>query len=265
MRVLMVTLELADPVFSGNGVYGRTIVEALVSAGVYVDVLCGAPADDADGPPFASHTALAAAASDSRLRVARVPLPVWEKVDRGAAFSAFAEGAAAAISTLLDGSGEYDLLIGVDWTAAAALDRVRVLLPTSPKVVHMNFRVFFAQLELLDGADDLEFYTEKERVACAQADTVITLTAADAATLAPLLPPTASTAILAPPLRADIAALATRPPLGQAPRRRFITICARISEEKCIAEYVGICCAARDTLNELGACVLVRAIYRYCF
>ena len=31
MRVLMVTLELADPIFSGNGVYGRTIVEALVS------------------------------------------------------------------------------------------------------------------------------------------------------------------------------------------------------------------------------------------
>ena len=37
----MVTLELADPVFSGNGVYGRTIVEALASApGTTVD-MCG--------------------------------------------------------------------------------------------------------------------------------------------------------------------------------------------------------------------------------
>ena len=41
MRILMVTLELADPVFSGNGVYGRTIAEALLlSKGAKLDILC---------------------------------------------------------------------------------------------------------------------------------------------------------------------------------------------------------------------------------
>jgi hypothetical protein len=294
MRILMVTLELADPVFSGNGVYGRTIVQALVSSeATTVHVLCGAPAvaaisDDSDtSPPFASHAALAAAVSDSRLQVSRVPLPVWGKVDRDSAWEAFGAGAAATIFAAGEAEQPYDMIVGVDWTSARAVAAVKQALPVppgsaAPKVVHMNFRVFFAQLELLQGAgseavaggDAAEFYTAMEHEACAQADQVVALTSADAACLAALFPsapaPAAAIAatdggggsgggadvmppivVLNPPLRPDIAALASdrKQQQGetqekekeerQPKRRRFITICARISEEKRIAEFVG--------------------------
>ena len=66
----------------------------------------------------------------------------------------------------------------------------------APKIVHMNFRVFFAQLELLQGGgseagagdDAAEFYTAMEHEACAQADQVVALTSADASCLAALFP-----------------------------------------------------------------------------
>ena len=201
MRVLMVTLELADPVFSGNGVYGRTVVEALLALpDTTVDVICGAP-QEAEQPPFASHAALDAACSAARLRVSRVPLPVWGKVDRSSAHAAFADGAAAALAALGADRPPPDLLLGVDWTAAAAARNVRAALGGAVPLVHMNFRVFFAQLELLDGADDAAFYTEREREACEQASAVIALTSADAATLAALLPAgTLSPSVLNPPV-----------------------------------------------------------------
>ena len=289
MRILMVTLELADPVFSGNGVYGRTIVEALVSSeATTVHVLCGAPAvaaisDDSDtSPPFASHAALAAAVSDSRLQVSCVPLPVWGKVDRDSAWEAFGAGAAASILAAGEAEQPYDLIVGVDWTSARAVAAVKQALPVppgaaAPTIAHMNFRVFFAQLELLQsggsepgaGDDAAEFYTAMEYEACAQADQVVALTSADASCLAALFPsapaPAAAIAatggggadvtppivVLNPPLRPDIAALASdrkqqqeetqeeKEEERQPKRRRFITICARISEEKRIAEFVG--------------------------
>lgn len=254
MRVLMVTLELADPIFSGNGVYGRTIVEALVSEpGTTVDVLCGSPADTREeAAPFASHATLAKALGDSRLRVGRVPLPVWGKVDRNSAWVAFGDGAVSApfVATCRE---PYDLIIGVDWTAARAVASLKKVLPGAPKVVHMNFRVFFAQLELLqDGAADAKFYKAMERYSCGQADIVVALTSADGASLAELMVAPEeggvhtelSTAILNPPLRSDIAALALHSPPSS--RRRFITLCARISEEKRVLEYVGIVTAARS-------------------
>ena len=164
------------------------------------------------------------------------------------------------------------MVVGVDWTAAPAVSALRKKLPGAPKIIHMNFRVFFAQLELLqDSAADEEFYQTMERQACAQADRVIALTSADGNSLAKLFPhPDAhraeqtetetetdrdrdreseiatgglQPAILNPPLRSDIAALAVIAP--SASSRRFVTICARISEEKRVLEYVRVVIAAR--------------------
>eukprot|EP01052_Picozoa_sp_SAG31_P014579 SAG31_NODE_911_length_11071_cov_16.862195_3_plen_272_part_00 len=123
----------------------------------------------------------------------------------------------------------------------------------------MNFRVFFAQLELLDSStDDLAFYTEKERFACAAADLVIALTFADAASLSGLLPPPGATsvAVLNPPLRPDIVALASEIQRVQ-PQRRYITICARISEEKRVAEFVQIVAAAKNSVIERNLVPLI--------
>ena len=237
MRILLVALELTDPIFSGNGVYGRTIVESLLSSGHHITVLCGSPADAPAASAFATNPALATALEESRLQVGRVPLKIWRKVDRSAAWQEFADGIATEPGcAALCQRGNYDLAVGIDWTAAAALATALRLLTehqsTSakcrpPPVVHMNFRVFFAQLELLvDGSDDEAFYRAREREACTQADRVIALTSADASTLNSLLlqqPPQQSQhmqtqageriphtpmVVLNPPLRPDIAALA---------------------------------------------------------
>ena len=237
--------------------------------------MCGSPAEGYDEatPPFASHAKLTEAVQDSRVRVSRIPLPIWEKVDRSAAWAEFGDG--AAVSAFVTASQDpYDLILGVDWTAARAVATLKNSLPGAPRVVHMNFRVFFAQLELLqEGVDDRDFYTCMEREACAQADSVIALTTADGASLAGLLPcPEASgasarfePAILNPPLRPDIAALALDS--ASSSKRRFITICARISEEKRVLEYVRIVAAARcatennlqPRLCEYAGCMKARA------
>ena len=194
---------------------------------------------------------------------------------------------------ILNGTAQepYDVVVGVDWTAAPAVAALKKMLPGAPKLIHMNFRVFFAQ----DGAADAEFYETMERRACAQADRVIALTSADAAALSKLFPRAVDAshagrtdtdtdtntetetetdrggvaekttaglqpAVLNPPLRPDIAALARerdrerdreterqREPSGTPPSasRRFVTLCARISEEKRVLEYVRVVVAAR--------------------
>jgi glycosyltransferase involved in cell wall biosynthesis len=295
VRLLFVTMELAEPIFSGNGVYGRTIVEALLDADdgghTIIDVLCAAPAapqQEDQQQLFAGHATLrdaAAAAPSPRLTVRRVLVPVWGKVAKDSAWEAFAVGAA----TACEGLPPPDLIVGVDWTAApavAALQRAVPALSGKP-VIHMNFRVFFAQVELLEAEGDVEFYTEQERAACGQAARVIALTRADAAALQPLLRPGAGVAassscvVLNPPVRSDVLALAAvsaaavfpgrsgelghdeqrgGPLRMQAaadraetgPRRRYVTCCARLSEEKRIDAFVSTVEGAREALAAAG-------------
>jgi hypothetical protein len=102
-RIVLLSQEFLDPLFSGNGVYARSLVRALRAGGSRVLVLGGC-SDDA--------AAAAAAAGED---VAAVPLPAatWTRLDCRGGWAPFAAGAAAAAARLR--AFAPDVALAVDW------------------------------------------------------------------------------------------------------------------------------------------------------
>lgn len=119
MKILFLSLEFADPLFSGNGVYARTLVRALLHTSPHATVLalCGQPPTNSGSTEFgdasrpkhdisressgrvstvAATSVLPGAAAEAagRLQVRAVSLRRWGALDR----SSDSEGFAAAAS-----------------------------------------------------------------------------------------------------------------------------------------------------------------------
>jgi len=118
MRALFLSLELADPLFSGNGVYARTLVRALLHTSPHATVLalCGQPPTSAKDTEFvdAKHSHYdsiknkssqispveatsvlpgVAAEVAARLQVRAVSLDRWGALDRSSDWEGFAAAA----------------------------------------------------------------------------------------------------------------------------------------------------------------------------
>lgn len=118
MRALFLSLELADPLFSGNGVYARTLVRALLHTSPHATLLalCGQPPRSAEDPDFvdAKHSHHDSARNKSsqvstveatsvlpgvaaevaaRLQVRAVSLDRWGVLDRSSDWKGFAAAA----------------------------------------------------------------------------------------------------------------------------------------------------------------------------
>ena len=174
-RVLLLTLEYADPIFSGNGVLGRSLVSALLDSGHEVTVVCGRPAQESDarcGEGWGEYD------DQPSLRVLSVPLPVWYKLDRSSSWERFARLAALAFG--IGRAALPDVVIGVDWTGHHAFQHMVDAgvfgeeLP--PPFIFYNFRVFSASS---GGGDDHLFYEHMEAQAVLSAATTVVLCAND--------------------------------------------------------------------------------------
>ena len=264
MRALVVALELVDPIFSGNGVYGRTVVRSLLRSMPELEVLvaCGVPDGTCD-VSFSLESTLGAhadAAWATRLRVvAAVPLPTWRRLDRACAWRAFARGVRAARERIAALSP--DLVIAIDWHGAAAA----AALAPRPPVAYFNFRVYSANsgADIVakdaaaagddqdedEGEEDGAFYARREREALALASSALALCENDAAMLRRLAPAGVAPPleVLNPPLREDmrrIAAVGADAPAaagGERERRAFVTCVSRLSREKNVSVFVAAC------------------------
>lgn len=264
LRVLVLALELAEPIFSGNGVYGRSLVDALLRHGASVFIVCAGPARARDVPPE-----LPAQLRTAGLRgVVQVPLPSWGRLDRQSDWRAWAEGAAAlAASDVVD--FRPDAVLAIDWTAVAAAE---ALLPAAalrprPPLAFACFRVF-AYSEGVS-AEDSAFYLQREVGAMRSAALTIAISSVDKRLLARAAAeaggseghPLASVAVLNPPLRAEIAAIANRttPAEGEqadghraAPARTLLVYCGRLVREKNVRAFTQAVALAAPTLRALG-------------
>ena len=90
-RILFISYEFSGPLFSGNGVYSRTVVRALLQTLPNAEVLalCGSPPRSSVasvGVASASSSPLfdAPAALSSRLKVEQLQLRRWGSIDRSA-------------------------------------------------------------------------------------------------------------------------------------------------------------------------------------
>jgi len=191
-RVLLVSLELAGPVFSGNGVLATAVVRVLRQGGAALLALCGMP----EG---------ASAPLDQTLLT--VPLPRWEKLDKDSAWEAFAAGAAQHAKVVAE--FHPDVVLAVDWTSTAAVASLRRAgtLHDAP-TLFLCFRVFAVSDSVSE--TDAAFYRRQERAALLAAHVPAALSAHDARLLSALANPPPRVEVLRPPLRLEMKELAQR-------------------------------------------------------
>jgi glycosyltransferase involved in cell wall biosynthesis len=263
LRLLFVTLEFVEPIFSGNGVYSRSLVRILSELpNMEILVVCGrdGSVEGAGSNDWGSKR--------ENVDVVSVPLGVWRKLDRSSAWEQF-----AAIDANVTGrvrAFRPQGAIGVDWTSVGPHLTLQQILPEEMEIpwLYFNFRVYSAST----GASkaDQQFYKDHEREAVELASSTGGITVAlcqlDKEQLEGLLSQetearsTSSCAasnvqILMPPLRYDVQRLAMAEELATESifdSRQFITCCARLTEEKNVMHYVAAVSAISAELQEAG-------------
>jgi hypothetical protein len=223
-RILFLSYEFAPPLFSGNGVYSRTIVRALLETlpSAAVLAVCGRPPAASASPPPSSEELLCGSNGNgggegcapgvaSRLRVETVPLSRWGSIDRSADYRGFASNAPPRVTEAVK-SFRPTTVVFVDWTGAMLAKTLfgerlgsggsggggseEQLLP---RAVYLNFRVFSANQVSggsgsgSDGGDsDRAWYAEREADAVRLSDVSVALCPNDVNELRSLLTPESS-------------------------------------------------------------------------
>lgn len=169
-RVLMISLEFADPIFSGNGVYSRTIARSLLRTGHEVMVLSGRPAEQAEASACIDGVALLTVGCD-----------IWKRLDRYSSWEQFGHGTephAAAVRRF-----NPAVVIGVDWTSVLAFQQLQL---GDVPLVYMNFRIATHSTGV--SPEDAAFYTEKEATAMAASTLRVALCNMDCRVLSEICP-----------------------------------------------------------------------------
>eukprot|EP00043_Microstomoeca_roanoka_P011888 m.112399 g.112399 ORF g.112399 m.112399 type:complete len:422 (+) comp15325_c2_seq4:83-1348(+) len=259
MRVLLVTVEFVDPIFSGNGVLSRTLCAGLRELGHEVFVLCAQP-QLASEP---AHSLLIADEHEAT-QIMTLPVQTWRRLDKDGCWQQMAE----AVSTKVvkwTSALETDACLFVDWTTLATVQKLKL-----PKWIFMCFRTFSASAELHDTLDHKQFYQAQE-AACVQfANKTICLSSADRASLIrvasqPVLThdcmnDTDDTSneksldiqILCPPLRPDFAGLQISFGEDARRKRRRLLCCVRLSPEKGALRFVKLIEIMRADILQYG-------------
>jgi len=280
MKLLYLSLEFLDPLFSGNGVLARSQVRGLLkrSEVTQVTVCCGrwnsiasktganeviTLSSSSTLPPQLEDTfqresvaiedpELTQAIKTGKLRVRWVPVSVWHTLDRPCSWIEFAElGADAAYIA----SRGVDVVLVVDWSALALYERVaqRQSPRDGPQIpmVFLNFRVYHAMPDISE--DDREFYRRMETRALEIADdsrgAAICLCRGDKESLTLLMDSRVEESIALfvnfPCLRDEAFQRSLGFPLVP-PSRRFITCIVRLAPEKGAHRFA-------EMIEELGS------------
>eukprot|EP01062_Namystynia_karyoxenos_P043756 TRINITY_DN32035_c0_g1_i1.p1 TRINITY_DN32035_c0_g1~~TRINITY_DN32035_c0_g1_i1.p1 ORF type:complete len:516 (+),score=70.04 TRINITY_DN32035_c0_g1_i1:91-1638(+) len=242
LHVAVVSLEFVPPLFSGNGVYARTLVKGLLLPALRsrvrrITVLAGCPSEGSSETCADPDPDLAAQISAGRLSVVRVPVPAdrWRRLDRLSPWEEFAERAAA----VLPQAADVSMLI--DWHAVPVFEAAVAARHVRRRCVALSFRVYHASPGLADGAREKHFFSEQERRALpgeGNCGSALALTDLDRAMLLRLCKSAgrcaAALGTLPPALRPDVAAEARRlgAPDDWAVGRRYLVSCVRLSPEK---------------------------------
>lgn len=254
-RVLFVALEVADPVFSGNGVYARSLLQIILSVHEVL-ILCGGPV-----PAQGVGDGLQRLPEDMRNSpnlkgVLQLPLSAWGRLDRASAWQEWATKSRDAAAERVVRAFQAEVVLAVDWTSmpcVAGLFTQSAL----PPVVWMCFRVFSAPWTPL-AAEDRVFYERMEVAALEGSTLAVALSQCDAALLQKLAaknglaPPHVH--VLNPPLRAEIAQRARARDVSAAPDvgHDVVLCCSRLSPEKNVHVFVAVVEALAPLLAVLG-------------
>jgi glycosyltransferase involved in cell wall biosynthesis len=230
-RVLLIGLEFIDPIFSGNGIYSRTIVRSLiVTANYKVHVLCGRPESEKDEPVRVSSHELQKAQESGDLTITAIPLPVWKKLDADSSWQTFGQKASLHVKTIVD-TFKPTVAFGVDWTSALPYRNLGLKQRGVPYVLFV-FRSFSAQNGMKN--DRRAWYVEKETEAAEVSNSCVVLSEVDKVwnvdqydCASPL-----NVFTLNPPLREDFHDMWEQIPKEDGLPRKYVTCCSRLEKSK---------------------------------
>lgn len=218
----------------------RSIVSGLLRQGCEVLVVSASPTvEDVQVLSGAKNTHVPADLRHERLTVVVLPVPAskWRRLDRQSAWEEMGSAAEGArVQGAVSAFGARSV-VAVDWSTRAVYHTLRQsgAIADLP-LIYMVFRVFSASQELHHQEEDAVFYRVQERHMLDASLQNVLLNQRDRRELSRLQAVEErlheeSWTVLYPPLRDDMAALATAGD-GQPPPRSFLTCNARLSPEK---------------------------------
>jgi glycosyltransferase involved in cell wall biosynthesis len=129
LRIIFITLEYMDPIFSGNGAASRFQVQELLNQGHSVLVCCGDEYGEQTNPNIIDN---------ERLDIISIPIQSRKTLGIDADYSGFCDGLKHNIQKIKDFNA--DLMINIDWHSSSFLQSERSNL--SFPLIYIFFRVF---------------------------------------------------------------------------------------------------------------------------
>jgi glycosyltransferase involved in cell wall biosynthesis len=252
MKVLLVSIEFIDPIFSGNGTACRCLLRSILSIpSTSIFVLCGCPQQEYDEASIShrittSDFAKSLQISDDdakKLSGFAIHLPSWYRTDIQSSFLDFANGTCSVAQDVA--SFDPDVSICIDWTGSL----VRRTLRDKAKIEVPAVYFAFCCYSFLTGASssDKEFYLEQEQLAMESSCLTIAMCSGDMQKLKEIKA-VDTIKLLIPPLRKDFQEAVLG--LVTSARRRFLTCCLRLHPSKNVVAFVEAVALLRDFLVE---------------
>jgi len=255
-HLVLLTYEFTFSSFSGNGILARSIVKALLQEGCRITVLCCRPSDSTNN----NHIDKSEMEEAEHLKVFSIEIPEdigWKRLDKESGWQLFALDQLDAPDKIeFDRTcQDADSILAIDWHGYHAF---KSLSEVSCPLVYLNFRVYASGVS---NEEDKRWYNDREAEALRSANTVIVLSQHDKKSLNRLVE--RSYLRLLPPLRGDIASLATEcgsldtrylpfdsSLVERLPRLCLITCVVRLSPEKEALNFVQFIKQAKEILRE---------------
>jgi glycosyltransferase involved in cell wall biosynthesis len=247
MKIMLISLEFVDPIFSGNGIASRSLARSLLGIdGVSIFVICGRPGNmmkaDYVQPLQDSDFIQSLQVSEDAVRQLSgisIPLSSWYRTDIQSSFSEFSQGAVTSAEVL---AFDPDLCLVIDWTGSMSHRQ----LVDSGKINAPSIYFAFCCYTFLSGVSSLDqaFYCEQEKLSIDSSVLTIAICSGDEKKLKQISM-SSYVRVLPPPLRNDVHDLVTNS-LDSSARRKFITCCLRLHPSKNVSVFV----EAIDLLKE---------------
>jgi len=232
-----------DSVFSGNGRYSRTIVQALVENGFEVTVFCAHP-----GP----NETIEDEVLGCKVVCAGVTDAEWGKLDWTCGFRTWVEN----LQETQDFSkSSCDIIIYVDWHSIDFISARKII--TSKKLCYFPFRVYSTRCT---NQEERKFVAEKEALCLQVCDLCIPLSNTDFEELRTISDVKFQHKLIHPPLRPKVKEIRQNQYsdiFTQTHPRKYLLLATRLSPEKNYEVFLDIVKSVSDLLNNAGIIPLV--------
>ena len=253
-KIVFVSLEfIKSTLFSGNGVYARTMVSALIQSHFEVMVIC---ASNTITKTTLTNESLD---DDTQCRTLIIPVTKWNVLTLDSDYKLF--GSNFLPHTDVIDNFHPDYLLFVDFTSLLVVQNIlqHSIHSKLIKRIFLNFRVFHNNSNLTaHHTQERDSYIELETECCRIADKVIALNRNETNVLRDLLngddyqkcdhqQKSTVFGVLHPPLRVEVEQIAS---VLETKPRRYLLCCCRISKEKNVGIFVDVVERLQDFLSD---------------